>query len=642
VYGGDVGDLVTAAVVGGVAHPPGYPLFTFLGFLVTRFSFATPAFTVGILSALAGALAVMFFYLLVFQLTEKRFLALLASFILSTTFLYWFYNEIAEVFALHHLFIIALFLLAILYRQTKKRKFFLLLSLVLGLSFTNHQTMILFVPSILFLIVPTFLKEKHKLKLFLSSIFCLLSSLLVYLYVPIASLHHPAINWDSVHDMHSFLQLVLRKDYGTFQAGLFAKPSITELVIIVKNYFFTIFTQLTIPVTVVSGIGAVVLFKKDKILFLSFLLAFLLSGPVFIAYSGFPLFGNFFFGVYERFFVMSSLVFFFFFPFGLDWISHILVRIFNKKVYALFTQAIFCIIPIMLLFYNFPKTDLSHLFIGDNVGADFLLPFPKNSIILLGGDTALFNTQYMHDARHVRPDIQVVNVNGIGRDMYFDPLVLSYQRSHPGIKPGDDIIGTIRVVNKTHEVFAYDELEPSTGEKLIWEPYGLLFHLIPKQTLTKDQFLGQTRHIWQMLHIPSSSQASKVLGNLTIADIPTIYATSLLTTGNYLIVTYGDYDTAIDYYKEAQMLDSNDPKVYSVLGVYYYTHMNDCRIAAMDFEKAIALDPSQRIPYFLLYSVYATCLQNSQHAASVVKRFDTTFGKDFYTELKQTIKNKKE
>src|SRR5690348_18426698 len=91
VYGGDVGDLVTAASVGGVAHPSGYPLFTLLGVILTHqhIIHASPAFLVGAISATSGALGILFFFLINKQLTKSNFLAALASCILGFSFLYW-------------------------------------------------------------------------------------------------------------------------------------------------------------------------------------------------------------------------------------------------------------------------------------------------------------------------------------------------------------------------------------------------------------------------------------------------------------------------------------------------------------------------------------------------------------------------
>src|SRR5690349_9590350 len=54
----DSGELVTVAWVGGVPHPPGYPLYTLLSILFVHIPFGDPAWRMNILSALFGALAV--------------------------------------------------------------------------------------------------------------------------------------------------------------------------------------------------------------------------------------------------------------------------------------------------------------------------------------------------------------------------------------------------------------------------------------------------------------------------------------------------------------------------------------------------------------------------------------------------------
>src|SRR6185437_15348384 len=74
VYGGDVGDLITASAVHGVAHAPGYPLFVFLGFLLVKvLPFFSPAGRVGLISVFSGALGIGIFYLLLERLTKRKF-----------------------------------------------------------------------------------------------------------------------------------------------------------------------------------------------------------------------------------------------------------------------------------------------------------------------------------------------------------------------------------------------------------------------------------------------------------------------------------------------------------------------------------------------------------------------------------------
>src|SRR5258707_11494421 len=52
---GDSGELITVAWVLGIAHPPGYPLFSMVGHLFTLLPFGSPAFRVNLMSALFAA-----------------------------------------------------------------------------------------------------------------------------------------------------------------------------------------------------------------------------------------------------------------------------------------------------------------------------------------------------------------------------------------------------------------------------------------------------------------------------------------------------------------------------------------------------------------------------------------------------------
>ena len=61
----DSGELITVAWAGGIAHPPGYPLYTLLAALAVRLPFGDPAWRVNLVSVLFAAAAVSLFYGLV-------------------------------------------------------------------------------------------------------------------------------------------------------------------------------------------------------------------------------------------------------------------------------------------------------------------------------------------------------------------------------------------------------------------------------------------------------------------------------------------------------------------------------------------------------------------------------------------------
>ena len=80
IYGGDSGDLVTAAVVRGVPHPPGYPLYTLLGHILTHVPFGTPAWQVGLLSLMPHAIVVSLVFAIVRRETGKLYPAIICFF----------------------------------------------------------------------------------------------------------------------------------------------------------------------------------------------------------------------------------------------------------------------------------------------------------------------------------------------------------------------------------------------------------------------------------------------------------------------------------------------------------------------------------------------------------------------------------
>lgn len=646
VYGGDVGDLVTAAYVGGVPHPPGYPLFTLLGFLLTRIHvFPSPAFAVGLISVMAGSLGVVFFFFTIRLLIKNTTISLLASSIVAFTYFFWFYSEIAEVFALNTFFLILLFYHAVKIYTEKSRKALPLFFFILGLSFTNHQTIILTLPSLFLLLAPTIWIQRKKKKISFKeigmSILLFVLGFAVYAYVPIASSHHPVLNWDNVKDIPSLLHLLLRKDYGTFVAGLFVVPTFLQRMVLVKTYLTEVFLQLTIPVTVLSLLGFFYVLKKEKLLAISILIGFLLTGPVFIAYAGFPLSGGFYFGVNERFFLLSTVFVLYLLPFGLVLMSNIFAKLSHIPVIAL--QSIFFLIPLLLFVYNFPKTDVSHVFIGDYYGQDVLSSLPKNALLFVSGDTIIFNTWYVHYVKGLRPDVHVLNINGNIGSPYYSVLEPQYKKTHPHASPQQVQIGIVAALPQNNTVFSPQALQPVAGKSFTWIPYGLLLELTSQKLVpTQEAFTRQEEAIWSKMHVPSASTraTSLALGNVTIADIPNSYANAMLLIANFYLSQYHNSNEAKKWYDKALQTSPLYDKTYSSLGVYYLSITHECQKAQDSFTKAIDINPVEPLNYALLYTTYNTCLHDSKHAQNITHVFEKRFGISM-TKALESVKNKK-
>ncbi len=97
----------------GIAHPTGYPLYLLLGKLMTLGPWHNVAWSVNLLSAVAGALTVSLVYLAARRLTRRRWPALLAAGALAVSPIFWSQALVAEVYTLHSAFVAALLWLAL-------------------------------------------------------------------------------------------------------------------------------------------------------------------------------------------------------------------------------------------------------------------------------------------------------------------------------------------------------------------------------------------------------------------------------------------------------------------------------------------------------------------------------------------------
>lgn len=638
VYGGDVGDIVTSAKVMGVPHPSGYPLITFLGFLLTRINFLTPAFMVGLVSVVSSSLAVVIFYYLSRELTKNKLISIISSLILAFNYLFWFYSEIAEVFALNNLFTISLIFFAYLYYRYKKNKFLFVLSFLTGLSLSNNYIIAFVFPSVLILILANYKNILFKPKILLTCFLLFLSGLSLYLYIPIASSFSPPVNWNNVNDLGSFLNVVLRKDYGYIGVGATPEVNLFQRLIIERNYFFSLITQLTIPVILLVLLGTFSLFKKNRRVFFSFFLAFILSGPFFIAILGLPLINSFYIGIYERFFTMSAVVILLFLPLGIQAFVGILNMLFKKDIFEKLFIAVFLLIPLLLFKYNFNKTDLHNEWIGDNFAYDILSPLPQNSNLLIIGDTALFNSWYVSYALNFRRDVNLLSDSG---NQNLQKLTKDYIKKFPKAAKDMDVTAkALAELVKTKPVFSTNMVQTKKRDKLIWVPYGIVYKLLvsEKEIPSKKEFLIQEEKIWNKFKNSYFDKVSLTRGSLTISDIPRAYSDGLLAEGNFILSQYQDLSLAVLFFQKAQLVDETNGNVY--LGLATHSSLNKkCKEAGDYIEKSMSVDPFNRYAYLLSYTNYKFCFGDLSKTEKVVKEYKSLFKGDLAKEFNKSVSN---
>jgi len=157
----DAGEFQFVPWLPGIAHPTGYPLYTLLGWLWTHvFIVDEVAWRMNLFSALTGALAVGILFLVARQMfsTESgastlsaRGAAAVSALAFAVTPTFWSQAIIAEVYALHALFVVVLLWLALKFKAAgfAPRSWpGWMLAFVFGLSLTHHRTTVLLLPAL--------------------------------------------------------------------------------------------------------------------------------------------------------------------------------------------------------------------------------------------------------------------------------------------------------------------------------------------------------------------------------------------------------------------------------------------------------------------------------------------------------------
>jgi len=98
----------------GVCHPPGFPLYTFLGHIfINTIPFGDAAYRANLFSAFFGALTVLFVYLTLLRLKVEKVIAFLLALIFAVNAVFWEFSIAADVFSFGTFILTLFFYLAL-------------------------------------------------------------------------------------------------------------------------------------------------------------------------------------------------------------------------------------------------------------------------------------------------------------------------------------------------------------------------------------------------------------------------------------------------------------------------------------------------------------------------------------------------
>jgi hypothetical protein len=313
VLSGDNGEFAALAVTGGVAHPPGYPLYVLYLRCLSWLPAAEPAHRAALATALLGAGTIYLFQRAAVAWGASSLAAALASFWYASSSLAWQLSSHAEVFTLNALLSAAIVHGAAPDSAASPRRRALLLGLLCGLGAANHHTIVFLAPLLLWAGLRC-VRAGGGLAV-VSGLLGVAVGLLPYAYTALCA-RHPEGRWvwGDASDPGGLLHLVLRRDYGTFRLASRAqeRQPLAQMAALCWHLLRDLnYTPLLCVPALVLGVRGLVRQGRSRIgaaappLLLG--LCFLGAGPFFVALFNLPLAGIAR-HVIERFYLLPQLL----------------------------------------------------------------------------------------------------------------------------------------------------------------------------------------------------------------------------------------------------------------------------------------------------------------------------------------------
>ncbi len=558
---GDSPELITAAATLGVAHPPGYPLFTMLAHLFSTVPFGLIPFRVNLFSVTCDSICLAVIYLISFRLTQCSLCSAAASLLLGLNPIFWSWSLTAEVFPLNNLITALLLYLVISWDQHPERSRYLIGgSFVAGLGLTNHHTIVLLFPAVGFAVW----RQRHQLRLRLVgvclAVFCI--GLLPYAYIPWASAHHPPYNWGGVSSLRDLIGLISRSDYGA--GSLVGDPryrggsALRRLIALFLSFGWAMGPLLIV--------GAYQAYRSARWYFWFSAIAFVFAGPFFVLISNLNLdAAPRALSVLERFFLLPQVALSPLLAFGVLFIiKHIAqLNVAFARLSSWLVAAVLLSISVALISINYRPIDQSHNSIARHFAADAFSSTEPGSILLVAGDAIAFPLIYLQTVEHVRAEVPLIGTRFLSASWYLGQL----RERYPGLvipfaeyDPEEHNLQMLLDANASRPAFA---IGPATGDDhsldqtYLTYPHGLLVMLAPRsKTFSAEDILARNIELLGQYHVPSFTT---VRTNTLEADILATYAWPEFRIGQ-AYERRSSYPEARTWYQRALAIDPSLPQ----------------------------------------------------------------------------------
>lgn len=487
VQGGDAGEFGCIGLLGGVAHPPGYPLYSVLARLAGHLPLTSQFLRVSALSALCGAATVAVIQRAAWRFSSSLGGSVAGALVFAFAPLQWRLSGIPEVFTLNALAAALILLLAFRITQegATRRRDLLLLGLTCGLGLSNHLTIVLCTPLVAWALLRSDgISFATRAALFLGGV---LAGLLPYALLPLFALTAPveASVWGQTASVHGFLQHVLRRDYGTFRLSPTGDRTLFHLAPVGSFMEALPFQYAFVPFAL--GLLGLVMARRLRGTG-ALLLSFGLAGIGFISLFNLNLPRFVSLAIEERFHLLPMLLLVPFLAVGL---ASALDRLPMSGQAAAIGALMAALFAAHYGLANWKRETVTQDYV-----AGALQELEPDAVLVGSTDTWFSAVRWMTRVEGVRPDVHYVDVNLARLPWSADRLAQEIPRfpRAAASKPPWKLVLSLASTNHPTYVLSWDGLDRS---QITTEPVGFVDHVVkpgtpPRPLAEQEQSLTRT------------------------------------------------------------------------------------------------------------------------------------------------------
>lgn len=485
ILNGDNAEFASLSVLGGAAHPTGYPLYVLWLRFWSWLPVESPAYAAALATALIGAVQALVLHAACRAWGARPAAASLAVALLAASPIILRVYTQAEVFAMNGLIAALVLWLAATNGPVRGTLRVALLGLVAGLGISNHVTCVLLTPVGLVGVIHGVRESQRSWFSMISiAVAALVLGLMPYVYLLLAP--DTWMSWGKVDSVDALVRHFLRSDYGG--PGAFARRGFDvpwyenqlAFVITLGRAYWWVFAALGL-----ATLGYFTMRRdrvESRVAWAALAAAFLLAGPLLalrfnLEPAGLSLY------VVQRFHILPLLVLVIPVALGLDRLGERAMQ-HSTRVGKPSPVAMQALAVVVLVGATAPSLDRLARLQSPAVELalrNMLTTLPPNAIVIGTADEFYFGMGYLQGALGMRPDVGIIATPPIGMSFYRDRIA---RRTGVALQPvGAAEKLSVKIAEQmlaTGRPVFIDTYQANIAVRFRSYPYGLLHRLVPE------------------------------------------------------------------------------------------------------------------------------------------------------------------